>query len=193
MILILIDGYNVIAPVAPPGRHPGEGWLQSERHRLIERLANALGPELASVTTVVFDSASAPAGLPSRLVERGIQIEFAVGYPEADDRLEELIAAHSAPKRLTVISSDHRIQTAAKRRGATAIDSEKWLDRLADGVVELATRVDPEPHDAAEEDEKADAPIDVRKWLSEFGIPQNPPESEASENPFPPGYGEDLL
>ena len=193
-MLILIDGYNLIAPIAPPGRGSSRHWLQDERHRLIDRLADALGAELAKQTTVVFDAAAAPPGLESRYVQRGLEIEFAVGYPEADDRLEELIAAHTSPKRLTVVSSDHRIQNAARRRGATAIDSEQWLDRLADGEVMLAIRVARPASDAPpRQHDKAETPGEIAKWLSAFECEDELPPADVFENPFPPGYGEDLL
>ena len=102
----------------------------------------------------------------------GIEIRFAVGYPEADDLLEELIASQSAPKRLAVISSDHRVQAAARRRGAVAFDSDDWLDGLLDGRVRLA--VDPSHRagqGSAEKDEKPDIPgVDAEDWMREFGL-----------------------
>lgn len=195
LMLILIDGYNVIAPIAPPGRGARDRWLHDERQRLIDRLSAALPPEMARRTTIVFDAAAAPPGRESRFVQQGIQIEFAVGYAEADDRLEELIAAHSSPKRLTVVSSDHRVQTAARRRGALAIDSDQWLDRLDDGQLLLAISLD-SPGDPAHSSahEKPALPGEVDDWLTEFGIGDESSRKPGEiENPFPPGYGEDLL
>lgn len=194
-MLILIDGYNVIAPIAPPGRGATDRWLQDERQRLIDRLSAALPPAMARRTTVVFDAAAAPPGLESRFIRHGIEVEFAVGYAEADDRLEELIAAHSSPKRLTVVSSDHRVQTAARRRGALAIDSDHWLDRLADGHVLLAISLDSAVNQAQVlEQEKPALPGDAGDWLMEFGIDDKCSRKASEiENPFPPGYGEDLL
>ncbi len=49
-----------------------------------------------------------------------------------------LIASHSAPKKLAVVSSDRRVQAAARRRGSLALDSQQWLDDLLDGKVRLA-------------------------------------------------------
>ena len=60
----------------------------------------------------------------------GIRVLFAVGYESADEMIEELVAAHSHPKDLLVVSSDHRIQNAATRRKAKAIDSDVWLDQI---------------------------------------------------------------
>jgi hypothetical protein len=38
-----------------------------------------------------------------------------------------LIRKHSSPRALTVVSSDHRLHRAARRRRATPIDSDRWV------------------------------------------------------------------
>lgn len=205
-MLILIDGYNLIAPNGPPARRASDDWLNQQRQRLIQLLAGHLGRNLAKQTTIVFDAGSAPPGLESRFVQLEIEIVFAVHYPEADDLIEELIAAHATPKRLTVVSSDHRIQVFARRRGALAVDGEPWLDRLTVGRVQLAIdwpSTGNTPDDAGENPvagekpaiyEKRVSPEDVADWLKEFGIDRElPPDSKKIENPFPEGYGNELL
>jgi len=206
-MLILIDGYNMIAPVAPPRRGAASDWLRVERQRLIHSLASQLGEPLSRQTTVVFDAAGAQAkelarlGFESKYVEQGIQIEFSVDHDQADDRIAELIGLHSSPKRLTVVSSDHRVQISAQRRGATAIDSEVWWDALADGRIMLAIPWPPPKSSAysasagAVETKKGPVdPEDVEHWLKEFGFSEDiSPSPNEWENPFPKGYGEDLL
>jgi uncharacterized protein len=141
-LLLLIDGYNVVAPVASPGRRPDPNWLQRERMSLLDRLVAHLDEQTLQRTCVVFDAANPPADRPHQFSFHGMEIEFAVDYPEADDLLEELIASHSAPKTLAVVSSDHRVQAAAKRRGAACFESQSWLDDLLDGNVGLAVQQD---------------------------------------------------
>lgn len=206
-MLILIDGYNMIAPVAPPRRGAANDWLRVERQRLIHSLATQLGEALSRQTTVVFDAAGAPAkelarlGLESKYVEQGIQIEFSVDHEQADDRIAELIGLHSSPKRLTVVSSDHRVQISAQRRGATAIDSEVWWDALADGRIMLAIpwppRKSSEPPISTGAVNSEKGPVDpeeVEHWLKEFGFSEDvSPQPKKKANPFPKGYGEDLL
>lgn len=201
-MLILIDGYNVIAPVAPPaasrGRNRATDWLNAERMRLLGRLADRLDPDLARQTCVVFDSATQgrPGGMPNRDAPnrdapnrgraeyraRGIDVRFAVNHDEADDLIEELIAAHSSAKRLTIVSSDHRIQAAARRAGAMAVDSHVWLDALLDGHVMLAVRWPPKNRKAAQERDAPDQPQrahdkpaepgsdEVERWMRDFGV-----------------------
>jgi hypothetical protein len=92
-------------------------------------------------------------------------ILFSPRKGSADDVLEELIEAEADPRNLIVVSSDHRIQRAARRRKATYLDSQDWLAAIRQQQVENA-------NSAATDAPTSDAPID---------------------NPFPPGYGEDLL
>lgn len=187
-MLILIDGYNVIAPVAPPGKNPAPDWLHRERMRLLDRLATQLDPQLAAKTCVVFDAAmrsrrarSENGDSDSTFRHREIEVRFAVNHDEADDLIEELISLNSAPKRLTVVSSDHRLQTAARRSGATAFDSQAWLDSLLDGKLLLAINWPPIDRDdsatasggsSTDESEKASAVDDVtvQQWMRAFGI-----------------------
>jgi len=205
-VLILIDGYNVIAPAAPPGRRAVDArvrssgaaaplaahWLHAERMRLLHRLAEHLDPELAGKTHVIFDSAAGNRHGPDVLRIHGIHVRFAVSHDEADDLIEELIAAHHSPKRLTVVSSDHRLQVAARRAGAKAFDAQPWLDALLDGRVMLAiawpprgrkTQAQVRQHDR-HKPEQVD-PGDVEQWLRAFEIsadeqahlPVEPPRS----------------
>jgi len=195
-MLILIDGYNVIAPVAPPaasrGRNRTTDWLHGERMRLLGRLADRLDPDLARQTCVVFDAATqgrgrggsqdAPnrGGAGHRL--RGIDVRFAVDHDEADDLIEELIAAHSSSKRLTVVSSDHRIQSAARRAGAMAVDSHVWLDALLDGHVMLAVKWPPKNRHLSPNATPPDQP---------HATPDKPPRNRPShDKPSEPGLEE---
>ena len=169
-------------------------------------------------------------------------IHFSSEYDNADELIEELIEAHSVPKSLLVVSSDHRLQRAARRRKAPFVDSDVWF---ADALRRRAASRRPEPIVARPAGNLSTEEIDY--WLSEFGdvgeieIPpppiratprpktatsanstsakqpltnqkateSSPAKKKASKrkraskkppheggnlsNPFPPGYGEDLL
>lgn len=219
-MLILIDGYNVIGPVAPPGRKNARyhqtRWLERARLRLIDEVAVGLGEALAQQTWIIFDSKRLISRLAiesnepvERSVIQGITIEFSIGYDEADDRIEELILAHHTPKRLTVVSSDHRIQVAARRRGALAVDSDIWLDRLSEKRPLIAVPFAAGDHAAtdigdamaADAEPMPELQMDTSSWLRYFDIENqtadwgniDPSPPRIIDNPFPPGYGEDLL
>lgn len=174
-LLLLIDGYNVVSPVAPPSQGADDRWLQRERMLLVNRLTKYLDDDVRRRACVVFDAANPPRDRPDRFEIAGIDVRFAVDYPEADDLIEELIAGHHAPKRLAVVSSDQRIQTAARRRGCAVFESQAWLDNLLDGVVQLAVkrRSGAGQGSDREQDEKpsaSDNDDDVDQWLREFGF-----------------------
>jgi hypothetical protein len=52
---------------------------------------------------------------------------FAREYPDADSLIEELVEDDTAPTHLVVVSSDRRLQVAARRRRAKAVSCEEWL------------------------------------------------------------------
>ena len=148
-LLLLIDGYNVLAPVAAPNRDPDGRWLQRERMNLVRRLVDHLTDLQRENTCIVFDAATSPQGRPSN---------FSV-----------------APRNLTVVSSDHRVQTVAKRRGCEFCDSQPWLDDLLDGKIALACKSSKQTGQGrgVEGTEKPNRVVNeeqVEAWMKEFGF-----------------------
>ena len=217
---IIIDGYNLISAVGILGRGVGPGGLERSRLAILNFLAESLDRKEIAKTTIVFDARDALPGLPRTVDHRGLTVRFATHYEDADALVEELIRANSAPRRLTVVSSDHRLQRAARRRRARAVDSDVWY---AEVVQQRAQRLRVQDTGPA----RPPVPLlqeDVEYWVRQFGgqsalnalteegtagsenRPQqtdpapretqepvdDKPTSEI-ENPFPPGYGEDLL
>jgi len=175
-LVLLIDGYNVIAPVAAPGRGCDPRWLERERALLIKRLRECLPDSLLPLTCVVFDAADPPPDASELHVWFGVNVRFAINYPEADDLIEELILSCSTPKKLTVVSSDRRIQAAAKRRSSFVFESITWFDQLLAGDMQLAPEVlaklERERQGQGREGKSLDVPSlspeEVDQWLSEF-------------------------
>ena len=162
---LLIDGYNLLHVTGLFGANgPAERAFERARHALLDFLATRLPPDELAKTTVVFDAAEAPPGLPSEIQRCGVRALFAPRKSSADEVLEQLIRADHAPRRLTVVSSDHRVQRAARRRNATAVDSDVWFRKLIR-----------EAESPASED------------------PLAKPEDVDLSSPFPPGYAEELL
>lgn len=135
---LLIDGYNLMYGAGIVGDVRGPRGFERSRAALIGMVSRVVTASERAGTTIVFDAADAPPGLPSTIDYEGITVRFARGYADADELLEELIAADHTPRRLTVVSSDHRVQRAAKRRKAEAVDSDVWFDaalrRLREGA-----------------------------------------------------------
>ncbi len=156
---ILIDGYNLLHASGVFGS-VGRTSLEGSREALLDWLGAVLSDAQRQRTTIVFDAREAPPGLPRSAEKHGLQIQFAPRGSEADDLLEELIQSHSSPRALTVVSSDHRLQRAARRRRATAVDSDKWAAQ----VRRPSTPGEPdlERHVALDPDE-------LKAMLDEFG------------------------
>ena len=206
----LIDGYNLLHATGILGRNVGPRTLERARNALIGFLAASLPESERADTTVVFDAKNGPPGLPRELHLRGIRVLYAVGYPDADGLLKELICADSAPRRLVVVSSDHQVQRAATRRRAKTIDSERWY---ADVCRQRRKRDLAEPA-ADDRPTPADTEADSAYWVKAFSeladhdalepasagagfLEENgrkPDETDIDlANPFPPGYAEELL
>ncbi|QDU88465.1 YacP-like NYN domain protein [Pirellulimonas nuda] len=220
--MFLIDGYNLLHAAGVFAQGQAAGTLQAEREALLAMLAGRLTAKQRRVTTIVFDAAGAPPGLPDTATHESIKIRYARGYEDADALLEEIIEQHRAPKGMVVVSSDHRVQRAARSRGARWVDSEQW-------VRELPRVKKRNPSDRLE---NAPGIGDAAYWAEQFSdaetiaalehaaaeearrkgsVPRRPPEDPKQPLPpkkpkkeqqrfgegifegFPPGYGEDLL
>ncbi|MCH2182249.1 MAG: NYN domain-containing protein [Mariniblastus sp.] len=122
----LIDGYNVIFGCGLYGKRATAASLAQARQRLLLEIGRHCGKR-ADTVSVVFDAQKVPS---SAAVEQqnefGIDVHYSVGYANADLLIDELIGAHTDPQRLTVVSSDHWVQNAARRRRAQFIDAEAW-------------------------------------------------------------------
>jgi predicted RNA-binding protein with PIN domain len=193
---LLIDGYNLLHATGIVGSGSALTELHRSREALLRYLAASIDPTERPRTTIVFDAAGAPPGLPRTLDHEGITVHFARDYADADAMLEELIAAHDTPRSLVVVSSDHRVQRAARRRRATAIDSDRWYAELC-ATRRRGTEL-PTPPQKPTGNLSAD---EVNFWLSQFAVlPQDNhaampdvPDGDDLDNPFPPGYADDLL
>jgi predicted RNA-binding protein with PIN domain len=175
---LLIDGYNLLHASGLLGRGRGRGVLESARQALLNFLANSLPEAEVPRTTVVFDAHEAPWGSLRRSNIAGISVIFGSSELDADSVIEQLILEDSSPKRLTVVSSDHRLHRAAKKRKATPVDSDIWF---RDVIRARAARQQPDPDVVI----KPDGPFtegEVDYWLKHLGVDeggrQKPEENE---------------
>ena len=162
---ILIDGYNLLNVSGVPVPAAGKASLEKARLAMLNFLAESLDPEEVPRTVVVFDAHDPPWGVPRETRHKGLMVRFAAREADADSLIEELILADHSPRQLTVVSSDHRIQRAAKRRRARAVDSDVWYAEVL--------RARQQRHTTAEGPERPAVPLleeDVSYWLKEFGV-----------------------
>ena len=182
------------------------GNLERARRSMLEKLTRYLTESERQTTLVVFDLGRRSTKKPQQYNFDGIEVVFSAGFDDADSMIESLIRKHEIPERLLIVSSDHRIQNAARRRQAMFIDSERWIDRLE----HPRSPQQPIPGFST----KPTPAGDTEYWLDHFNIddvdetvekstdnePSQPTETQDPEkgdgesfNPFPDGYGEELL
>lgn len=126
----IIDGYNFLHAARMIPRSVGPGTLQRSRRYLLRFLERRLTSRERTNTTVIFDVHQTKDEVPPTESFAQMTIINAVNYPDADTCIEELIAKHSAPKQLIVVSADHRLHRAARKRKSTPIDSEDFFEFL---------------------------------------------------------------
>jgi predicted RNA-binding protein with PIN domain len=119
----LIDGYNVIRRESDLRAREAES-LEAGRRALLHLLARA-HRDPRDEFTVVFDGARVDGGAPS---PGRIRVIFSRPPHTADDELMRL--ARQWQSGAVVVSSDRRIQDAARRAGAAALTAERFLEGL---------------------------------------------------------------
>jgi len=120
--------------------------------------------QIADAGEIVFDGA----GPSDKSVFDGVgylDVIFSGFGSDADSVIEEKVLANTAPRRLTVVSSDRRLRKAAGERKATALKSELFWDQ----VLQELRRKKPA---AKEPEEKRDGLTEgeTQQWLDLFGL-----------------------
>lgn len=188
---LLIDGYNLLhaSGVFPASHLPGT--LHYARTALLDELLSMLPERELRQTTIVFDSAEAPPGLPNRINFQGLDVRFASDHADADELIEILIDESLSPRELIVVSSDHRLHRAARRRRATPMDSDVWFI----GLQAMQQLVQEEKASAKPQHKLSEG--EVNFWLKAFGSKAGegspkpadkspPPEEQTSVAPKTP-------
>lgn len=162
----LIDGYNLMHAAGMARQKYGPGDLERCRNQFIHWLISQLTPQERRLTTLVFDAEAAEKSWIRKLHQENLTIQYAPAGSDADTLLEELITEHNSPKQIHLISSDHRLHKAARRRKARAIDSEDFIKWLADREIHLPRQREQKPGHPPSEAE-------LKEWLELFGeIPE---------------------
>lgn len=173
----LIDGYNLLYAMGAIPKRAGPHGLEKARLRLLGLLHSVYGDDAAHVT-VVFDAAHAPPGAVGEEEYHGVHVRFAVGHEDADELIESVIRHDSAPKQLTVVSDDHRIQQAARRRHCVVLGCLDYLDGLQRRRHQPST---PQPKD---EKRTASSAEEVQEWLKAFAADGDHPAANELEYPY---------
>lgn len=157
---VLIDGNNLLHAA----RAAGTSALLIGRSMLCDTLGEWARRRRQQVH-VVFDGPAPSAQVAEQIGHPDIQVTYSGAGNSADDALINILETDSAARRIMVISTDHEIVRAAKRRRAQAVRSEDfWAALQRDLARPLPRRVEPE------EKEVGQSPEATREWLEEFGL-----------------------
>jgi predicted RNA-binding protein with PIN domain len=183
-MLYLIDGYNLLHAMGVARKRMGPDGLHQARQNLVGVLHGAFGEESGRVT-VIFDAAKPPPGVPAETTYQGIHVRFSIGQAAADDLIELLIRQAATPRQLTIVSDDHRIQKAARKRHCVVSGCGDFLD-------ELERRRKPPPAQTGEPPAKPTGVSreETERWMEEFGdLADDPAMKELLD---PPEFFEDV-
>jgi len=95
-----------------------------------------------------------------------LEVFFAGLGTDTDTVIEDKIRASTAPKRLTIVSSDRRLRKAARTRKATSLKSEVFWNNIHKQL----TRKRPEKEPPAKRQGLTDG--ETEQWLEFFGLEQ---------------------
>ena len=140
----LVDGYNVIRRSPELKAHEAES-LEGGRRALLHLIARARRA-LQDEFTIVFDGARLSGGTPP--VAGRIRVVFSRPPLTADDDLMRL--ARQLRNGAVVVSSDRKVQDAARRAGSAVLTAEQFLEAL--DVPETPGADRPDMKDASEDE-----------------------------------------
>ncbi|MHC4562238.1 MAG: NYN domain-containing protein [Planctomycetota bacterium] len=154
----LIDGNNLLHAMLEIGPEVGRASLCAMLGKLIEP-----GERIC----VVFDGPSPPEGLRQQIDDTGVEAVYSLDRP-ADDIVCQRVDDDTAPRRLSVVSSDREIRRHASRRKCQIIVSDEFarflLRRLAERQRQSQSAEPPEKRHGLGEDQTTD------DWLDFFGL-----------------------
>jgi predicted RNA-binding protein with PIN domain len=158
--MIIIDGHNLSHAITD---------IQSNLEEITEiRLCRLVGKYLTEIGEkgeIVFDGTGPPEKQPFDYIAN-LEVSFAGLGCDADTIIEEKIKANTAPKRLTVVSSDRRIAKAARARRSTSIKSKVFWTEVKKKLMQKEKfKEPPQKHHGLTESE-------TKQWLEFFGIEQ---------------------
>ncbi len=171
----LIDGYNLLHAMGLLCGKVGPHGLERARLALLDRLRADHGDGAGNVT-VVFDASGAPPGIAGEEEYHGIHIRFALGA-EADEVIEDLIRQEPAPRQLTIVSDDHRLQQAGSRRRCPVSGCLDYLEEM-----QHRRRRKPEMPEASVKPERI-SNEETQHWLHEFADLVNDPKCREALGP----------
>ena len=158
--MIIIDGHNLLHTILKIEEDP-HAINDIELCRVIGRYLN----RLRQSGEIIFDGRGPRDKSVFESVD-GVEVSFSGLKNDTDTIVEEKIRINTAPKRLTIVSSDRRLRKAARSRKANSVKSEDfWIQ-----VQKQLSRKRPPKEPIGKRTGLSDS--ETKQWLKIFGIEQ---------------------
>ncbi len=158
--MIVIDGYNLLYSI-----HKIDEGYESISDIQLCRIIGMYLRLINETGEIIFDG-TGPRDKSGFDSVDNLDIFFAGLGTDTDTVIEDKIIASTAPKRLTIVSSDRRLRKAARARKATSIKSEVFWNN----VQKQLNRKRPQKEPPAKRQGLTDS--ETRQWLEIFGLEQ---------------------
>ena len=158
--MIIIDGNNLLHSIVKLSDE-GESINDVQLCWIISRYLRAIRKQ----GEIIFDGAG-PRDKSQFDNIANLEVCFAGLGKDADTVIENKIKANTAPKRLSIVSSDRRLRDAARARRATAVKSEIFWNNLQKQLKRKKPVKEPEAKRVGLSESE------TKQWLEFFGIEQ---------------------
>jgi len=158
--MIIIDGHNLLHSIVKISEK-SEPISDIQLCWVISRYLKAVG----ETGEIVFDG-TGPRDKGGFDNIANLEVFFAGFGTDADTVIENKIKTSTAPKRLSIVSSDRRLRDAARARKATAVKSEVFWDNLRKQLRQKKPVKEPEAKRSGLTESETE------QWLEFFGIEQ---------------------
>jgi predicted RNA-binding protein with PIN domain len=157
---VIIDGHNLLHSI----QQTGEDSEPISRIKLC-RILNGYLKLIDENGEIVFDG-TGPRDKSGFDNISNLEVFFAGLGSDADTVIEDKIKANTAPRRLTVVSSDRRLRDAARARKATSVKSDVFWNHLRRQLSRKETFKEPTAK------RRGLSESETKQWLEFFGLEQ---------------------
>ncbi len=158
----IFDGHNLLFAVRGSGEQFASLTVEAVTHFLCHILEEYL--RLKKSRGVLFYDGMGPRDKSFFTNFSRLDVEFSGEFFEADDLIEAEIEADTAPKLLTVVSSDRRVRDKAKRRKAKSVSSIDFWFEVLDEIEK------PRPKNEPMAKKRGITNSEVDYWMKYFNI-----------------------
>jgi hypothetical protein len=158
--VFIIDGHNLLHTICKTEEDP-ESISDVGLCRIVGRYLKLIG----RAGEMIFDG-TGPRDKTGFDNIGNLEVLFAGLGADTDTLIEDKIRVSTAPKRLTIVSSDGRLRKAARARKATAVRSEDFWNNVQRQLARKRTTKEP----AAKRQGLSGG--ETKQWLEFFGLEQ---------------------